>query len=550
MYQALYRKYRPKTFDDVIGQEHITDILKAQVVSGRLSHAYLFVGTKGTGKTTCARILAKSVNCINPQNGNPCNECEFCKGIDDGSILDVIEIDAASNNKVEDARALRSEALYSPANTKKRVYIIDEVHSITPQAFGALLKIMEEPPEHLMFILATTELHRVPSTILSRCQRHSFHRISPHLISKSLCEIANSEKIKLSSEAADLISTLSEGSMRDALSLLDQCSGSDDIDKDYLLETLGILSNRESVSLLRAICDKDIDESLNLYRSFLETGKTPQNILSELSAVLRDIFVLKMSGKNSTELVSGKYDLDELKIFLPYFSESKLVLFLDKIQETIYNLKLLPSPLLSAEILLISLLNSEQCADKFDLVSRLSDIEDKLEHLSKRVHAAEKDPHMVETVSYEKKPYELKSQEIESSGCETALNETKHAQSVPEAIICEIEEPAACAEGEIWDSILSRASESMSPMNSRLLSSPNALSADISGDKITIYYSSNLLTDLLKDDEIVAKIKAAADCILKINAQIEIKKTDDNKICGESKYNISDLKKFDQVLFE
>lgn len=551
MYQALYRKYRPKTFDDVIGQEHITDILKAQVVSGRLSHAYLFVGTKGTGKTTCARILAKAVNCKNPQSGNPCNECEFCKGIDDGSILDVIEIDAASNNKVEDARALRTEALYSPANTKKRVYIIDEVHSITPQAFGALLKIMEEPPEHLIFILATTELHRVPATILSRCQRHSFHRIAADLITKSLSEIAERENIDLSIDAARLIARLSDGSMRDALSMLDQCSGSAKIDKDYLLETLGILGNRESVSLLRAMCKKDLSESLNLYRSFLESGKTPQNILSELSSVLRDIFIMKVSKKKAPDLISGKYSVEELNYFLPFFSESKLIFFLNKIQESIYNMKLLPFPLLSAEILIISLLASETSTDASNLSVRVDILEQKLDSLiinNKEV----KNITLNEKISPETINFENTSEEIENYDDNTSYNEPE-TKSSPVDISETFALPEISADfiSDIsWDKILAKASESMSLVNSHLLCSPNALTANISGDKLSIYYSSNLLTDLLKDEDIISKIKAAADSLLNTNIDIEIIKSEDNKAAGESQFNINDLKKFDQVIFE
>lgn len=546
MYQALYRKYRPKTFDDVVGQEHITDILKAQVASGRLSHAYLFVGTKGTGKTTCARILAKAVNCKNPQNGNPCNNCEFCKGIDDGSILDVIEIDAASNNKVEDARALRTEALYTPANTKKRVYIIDEVHSITPQAFGALLKIMEEPPEHLIFILATTELHRVPSTILSRCQRHSFHRIAADLISKSLNGIANREGIKLSQDAAGLIARLSDGSMRDALSMLDQCSGSTEIDKDYLLETLGILGNKESVSLLKAICEKDLNKSLTLYRSFLESGKTPQNILSELSSVLRDIFIMKVTNKKSFDLISGKYSEEELAYFLPYFSESRLVYFLNKIQEGIYNMKLLPSPLLSAEILIIYLLSSETAqadtSDTSNLITRINTLEQRLDALlSKKneVNAStfkEKTP--AETVN--SKNISSEAKHIEDTNCASEVADSYVGSETANSF----------ASDTSWDAILAKASESMSILNSHLLSSPNALSANISDNKLSIHYSSNLLTDLLKDEDIISKIKTAADSILNTNTQIEIIKSEDTKANGTSQYNINDLKKFDQVFFE
>ena len=225
MYQALYRKWRPKTFDEVVGQEHITETLKNQIITGRLSHAYLFIGTRGTGKTTCAKILAKALNCQHPENGNPCCKCPACLGIEDGSILDVVEIDAASNNGVDNVRQLREEAVFSPVSVKKRVYIIDEVHMLSTAAFNALLKILEEPPEHLTFILATTELNKVPATILSRCQRHSFKRLDSEVITNHLEHVASCEGLKLEHDAAELIAGLAEGGMRDALSLLDQCSG-------------------------------------------------------------------------------------------------------------------------------------------------------------------------------------------------------------------------------------------------------------------------------------------------------------------------------------
>ena len=230
MYQALYRKWRPKTFDEVIGQEHITETLKNQVRTGHLSHAYIFIGTRGTGKTTCARILAKAVNCENPIDGNPCNRCRYCRGIDDGSILDIVELDAASNTGVDNVRDLKEEAIFSPAAAKKRVYIIDEVHMLSMQAFNALLKIIEEPPEHLMFILATTELQKVPATILSRCQRHSFRRIPTERLAAYLQEIAARESLQLEPEAAVQIGRLAEGGVRDALSILDQCSAGGRID--------------------------------------------------------------------------------------------------------------------------------------------------------------------------------------------------------------------------------------------------------------------------------------------------------------------------------
>ena len=214
MYQALYRKWRPKVFSDVIGQEHITETLKKQVAEGRTSHAYLFTGTRGTGKTTCAKILAKAVNCEHPVNGDPCCQCPSCLGLESGSFLDVLELDAASNNGVDQVRALRDEAIYAPANVKKRVYIVDEVHMLSTAAFNALLKILEEPPAHLMFILATTELHKVPATILSRCQRYSFKRILPKDIAQRLTYVAGQEHIDLTADGAELLSRLADGALR------------------------------------------------------------------------------------------------------------------------------------------------------------------------------------------------------------------------------------------------------------------------------------------------------------------------------------------------
>ena len=217
MYQALYRKWRPKTFDEVVGQKHITETLKNQISTGRTSHAYLFIGTRGTGKTTCAKILAKALNCEHPVDGNPCGKCPACLGIEDGSIMDVVEIDAASNNGVDNVRQLREEAVFSPVSVKKRVYIIDEVHMLSTAAFNALLKILEEPPEHLVFILATTELNKVPATILSRCQRHSFKRLDAQLIADHLEHVAQCENLRLERSAAELIAGLAEGGMRRAV---------------------------------------------------------------------------------------------------------------------------------------------------------------------------------------------------------------------------------------------------------------------------------------------------------------------------------------------
>ena len=258
MYQALYRKWRPTAFTDVSGQPHVTQTLMHEVDTGKLSHAYLFTGSRGTGKTTCAKILAKAVNCLHPVNGNPCNECAICRGIDDGSVLDVIEIDAASNNGVDNIRDLREEANFTPVKAKYRVYIIDEVHMLSIGAFNALLKILEEPPSYVLFILATTEVHKLPSTILSRCQRFDFHHIPPESIAERLQYVSAQENIDLTNEGAVMIARYADGALRDALSLLDRCSArGETITPQLVSECAGIAGKTHLFRMADCIANQD-----------------------------------------------------------------------------------------------------------------------------------------------------------------------------------------------------------------------------------------------------------------------------------------------------
>lgn len=314
MYQALYRKWRPKTFADVVGQEHITETLQRQVAEGRLSHAYLFTGTRGTGKTTCAKILARAVNCEHPENGNPCNRCPSCLGIESGRLLDVVELDAASNNGVDSVRALRDEAIYSPAQVKKRVYIVDEVHMLSTPAFNALLKILEEPPEHLMFILATTELHKVPATILSRCQRFSFRRIQPKDIVGRLNYIAGQENIDLKEDGAALLARLSDGALRDALSLLDQCAAAGGaIDANAVLDAVGLAGNVQTAQLMSLILTRDARGALELLGKLYDGGKDVGAVLGELSTLSRELLISATAGEGGESLLSGAYDAATLR---------------------------------------------------------------------------------------------------------------------------------------------------------------------------------------------------------------------------------------------
>ena len=375
MYQALYRKYRPKTFDDVVGQEHITETLKKQVETGRLSHAYLFIGTRGTGKTTCAKILAKAVNCEHPVNGNPCNQCAACRGIDDGSILDVVELDAASNNGVDNVRALRDEAVFSPASVRKRVYIVDEVHMLSNSAFNALLKILEEPPEHLMFILATTELHKVPATILSRCQRHSFKRIPVDTITARLNYVAQQEHLNLQPDAAALLARMADGGMRDALTLLDQCCGNECISTDAVISAIGLAGNLRTAQLLRSVAAGDTAGALEQFRELWQDGKDPSALLDELSMLQRDLLMQAVAPRGGRELLSGAYDpvtLDELS---GAFSSAQLLANLQSIQQTLGAMASQPNPRIAAELCLIRLCRPELCDDVPTLCARMDKLE-------------------------------------------------------------------------------------------------------------------------------------------------------------------------------
>ena len=312
MYQALYRKYRPKNFDEVVGQEHITATLKQEIASGRIGHAYLFTGSRGTGKTSCSKIIAKAVNCPNQHDGNPCGVCDICKGIDDGSVLDVTEIDAASNNGVDNIRQLREEANFTPAQVSYRVYIIDETHMLSVGAFNALLKIMEEPPEHVIFILATTEVHKIPATILSRCQRFDFRRISPAVIAARVRWVCEQEGIRIEPQAADLIASLAEGGMRDALSLLDVCrsnartgdNSAEHITLEHVRQSAGLAVSDSLFAVADAVLRRDVPAVLQEIDRMFENSIDFEKMCVQLIAHYRGLMMAK-ALKNPQEFVSG-----------------------------------------------------------------------------------------------------------------------------------------------------------------------------------------------------------------------------------------------------
>lgn len=303
MKQALYRKYRPKNFDEVLGQDNIVNILKNQIKNDKISHAYVFSGTRGTGKTSTAKIFAKAVNCLNPINGNPCNKCANCLAINEEKSMDIVEMDAASNRRIDDIRQIRDQVIYPPSLLKYKVYIIDEAHMITNEGFNALLKIMEEPPKHLIFILATTEIEKIPNTILSRTQRFEFKSISQKDINKQIDIVLDRENIELDNNAKLVIANVAKGAMRDALSILDQVIsiGKKHITDDDVYDLLGIFSDKIKVNLANAIFRKDIKYLLEIIDEQFNKGKNPNNFMKEMIAFFHDIIYIK-AGVNETKI--------------------------------------------------------------------------------------------------------------------------------------------------------------------------------------------------------------------------------------------------------
>ena len=379
-YQALYRKYRPQTFDDVVGQIAVTQTLKTQLLKDQLSHAYLFTGSRGTGKTSCAKILAKAVNCLNLQDGNPCNRCEACRAIDSGSCMDVLEIDAASNNGVDNVRDLRDDAVYSPSQVKKRVYIIDEVDMLSNSAFNALLMIIEEPPEHLLFILATTELHKVPATILSRCQRFSFRRISQEDIAARLQYVSYQENIELDESAARVLARMAEGGMRDAMSLLDQVASATtgELTADKVYDSLGIAGQQKAGEMMTYIARHETKNALSLFNCLYADGKDLGALLDELACLARDLLILKTAPNAGLAMLSGVADDQQAMAISREISDGELVRMMNLLQQTMAGFTRSASRRMDAELCLLNLCQPELSLDAKALNARLTKLEEQI----------------------------------------------------------------------------------------------------------------------------------------------------------------------------
>ncbi len=356
MYKALYRKWRPMSFDDVISQPHITSTLQKQVLSGKTAHAYLFTGSRGTGKTTCARILAKAVNCPNAVNGVPCLQCDICRDADKGTLSDIIEIDAASNNSVEDIRDLREGTVYMPERCSCKVYIIDEVHMLSPSAWGALLKVMEEPPAYVKFILATTEIHKVPATIISRCQRYDFRRIRTDDIAKRLMFIAQKEQLTLHEDAALLIAKISDGGMRDAISLLDQCAAvSDEITANVVSESAGVAGRGALFDILEAVASQQPAEALKVTGDLYSRSKDMSRLCEELTEQLRNVMLIKVGGNQDDLLSCMPDEKDRLSMLAQKLPMETILSYLSAMQDCRERMQRCPNKRIELEMTLIAL---------------------------------------------------------------------------------------------------------------------------------------------------------------------------------------------------
>ncbi|GAA6396582.1 DNA polymerase III subunit gamma/tau [Solibaculum mannosilyticum] len=376
MYQVLYRKWRPKAFAEVTGQQHVTKTLLHELQSDRIAHAYLFTGSRGTGKTTCAKILAKAVNCLHPVNGDPCNQCEICTGIDDGSILDVVEIDAASNNGVDNIRDLREEATFTPTAAKYRVYIIDEVHMLSIGAFNALLKTLEEPPAHVLFILATTEVHKLPATILSRCQRFDFKRIAPEDMSKRLHYVAQQEGIDLTEDGAMLISRIADGALRDALSLLDQCAGQGGrVDEKAVTAAAGLAGREHLFILSKAVRTNDVPLALEVVDQLHSASRDMARVCEELINHYRHLMLIRSMEDASRYIVCSSQELDQLKEEASQYTMPAILHALSVLGRVLDHMPSVANRRVEMETALVRLCNPQLDGSNEALVRRMEKLE-------------------------------------------------------------------------------------------------------------------------------------------------------------------------------
>lgn len=408
-YTALYRKFRPLTFEEMVGQEHITRTLKNQIIAERIGHAYLFNGGRGTGKTSAAKILARAVNCLNPKEGEPCNECEICKAILAGSLTDVVEMDAASNNSVEDIRSIREEVNFLPTLAKYRVYIIDEVHMLSTGAFNALLKTLEEPPAHVKFILATTEPQKLPATILSRCQRFDFKRISNQDVIKRLEIVCKESKVKITKEALNIIAVLSEGAMRDALSILERCiqEQKEEIDEEIIRELVGIPKLEHIHKIVQSIVEYNVEEVLQAIEEIIDQGKDINNLIWEMIKYVKDILIYQTTKKVQ---LYNQQEVEQMEKIISKVTKERLLKIIYELSELENSLKWSTQKSILFQAGIIQLCNPIEQAGIEELRQKIKEIEEKINSGN---------------ITIAQKPKNIKPQQIQQSKAEVKVDTSK-----------------------------------------------------------------------------------------------------------------------------
>lgn len=428
MYQVLYRKWRPKTFADVSGQPQATVTLQNEIKIGRINHAYLFTGSRGTGKTTCAKIFAKAVNCLNTTDGNPCGECENCKGIESGEILDIVEMDAASNRGIDDIRDIIDKAQFAPAKAKYRVYIVDEVHMLTDQAFNALLKTLEEPPKHVIFILATTEVHKLPATIVSRCQRFDFHRIPADAIADRLEYVSQQENVNITRDAALLIAAVADGALRDALSLLDRCIALDtNVDSDIVRKAAGLAKRDYLFDLASCCINKNVAKALEIVDSLYTQAKDMARLCDEIIDHFRNLMIIKTVKNPKGFLVMSEDEFDNAQTQADYLSLEEIVYIMDVLEQSYQRMGRGSSNRTELETALVKLSSPELDFSMEALLSRIAALESAVKKGIKVTAVAPKEEKSEPKPEKEEKVEEIVDEEPEevkmstSNSIETAL---------------------------------------------------------------------------------------------------------------------------------
>ena len=502
MYRALYRKYRPSTFTEVVGQEHITTTLENAVKSGKTSHAYLFTGSRGTGKTSCAKILAKAVNCENPKNGNPCNECAMCKGIDNGSVLDIIEIDAASNNGVDNIRELREEANFTPVNAKFRVYIIDEVHMLSIGAFNALLKTLEEPPAHVLFILATTEVHKLPSTILSRCQRFDFKRIAPEEIARRLKLVAQEENMQLTDDGAMLISRIADGAMRDALSILDRCVSYEGvIDSNVVAESSGLAGREYVFELCDCILGKDAAKALEIINKLYNDSCDMERLLTELTNHFRNLMISKAVNNFENVVVCPDNEIEIIKRQAEDTTLGSIMSAIDTLTASAADMKQGANRRTIAELCIIKLCNPATSGDMNAVAGRIEALENKIKNAD-AAPAKAKEPEEKKTPA-EKKPEPVR-ETVKPEKAEPVT--ARKAEAKPEEPKAEAAANEAGTKAfDKWSEIV----ENLTGKDPSMIPLLNNSSAYVHNGKYLLIKGSEVLKKYLNTGDYTKRIKAA-----------------------------------------